>query len=338
MIFIIDDSINDVEKKKMIKACINNNVEYILVKSIPFTEYVLPVDVDVNSLREEEINTKLVDLNKISCGICFGKNSLTNVISKTNMYPGVFTNENFNYSAWIDNWGRENLLNNDVIIGDIGNINIPNKMDKFFIRPSYDNKHISGGLMKRDEFLKLRDLLDDENDGLLSKKTEVVISTPKKIQKEYRAFVVGKQVISGSMYRENFAISVKEGLPSGAILFLNNLFLNWVPDESFVIDVAENNGVYKVIEVNSLNSSGFYGADIERVFCALNTYYRGLNINKKISIFEKMCMIDYDISNFDKENGIYVDDCVQSMWIGFEMGLYADNINRNLYNKYYEDC
>lgn len=337
MYFIVDDSIKKDDKDRLINAIYNNGGNVLLVKSIPFTNFVLPVSEDINLLSENSIRDKLIDLSRFKNGICFGKNSLIEYVSTTSMSPGVFLNDNFDYKAWLANWGRENLLNDEVLIGKIGEIVPPENMEEFFIRPCQDNKHIAGGLMERAEFLRLVGCLEEDGEGLLTKQTEVLISRPKKISKEYRAFVVGGQIVAGSLYRDNFELSIKEGLPSEAILFLASLFLKWTPSDSFVIDVAEVNGKYKIIEVNNINSSGFYGADIEKIIKAMIVSYEEDSDRENRYFFEKMCMIDYDLSDFGMEGGTYINEHIQSMWVGFEMGLYLEKLGRDLCRVKYGD-
>jgi hypothetical protein len=43
----------------------------------------------------------------------------------------------------------------------------------------------------------------------------------------------------------------------------------WQPQRAFVLDVAETADGPKIVEINTLNSAGFYAADIQRIVLAL---------------------------------------------------------------------
>jgi len=46
----------------------------------------------------------------------------------------------------------------------------------------------------------------------------------------------------------------------------------WLPSQNIVMDIAElRTGEFKIIEFNSLNSSGFYCAEIDKIVVALET-------------------------------------------------------------------
>lgn len=47
--------------------------------------------------------------------------------------------------------------------------------------------------------------------------------------------------------------------------FVQNLIDKWIPTENFVIDIASHEGKPKIIEVNNINCSRFYGYSLEKI-------------------------------------------------------------------------
>jgi len=43
----------------------------------------------------------------------------------------------------------------------------------------------------------------------------------------------------------------------------------WQPADAFVLDIALTHNGYKVLEVNCLNSAGFYAADVSKLVQAI---------------------------------------------------------------------
>lgn len=54
------------------------------------------------------------------------------------------------------------------------------------------------------------------------------------------------------------------------------------PSSAFVIDIAETQGEYKIIEYNCLNGSSLYAADSSQLFFALNEFIDRPNIQKRL--------------------------------------------------------
>jgi hypothetical protein len=43
----------------------------------------------------------------------------------------------------------------------------------------------------------------------------------------------------------------------------------WQPLEAFVLDVCETQHGFRIVEINTINSAGFYAADIQNIVMAL---------------------------------------------------------------------
>jgi len=93
----------------------------------------------------------------------------------------------------------------------------------------------------------------------------LAVSPIQKIDKEWRFFVIDGEVVTGSLYRRDGYRCIYEPISQEvwdeAIVLAKEL-----PSKNIVMDVARTcEGEYKIIEFNSINSSGFYNCDIGKI-------------------------------------------------------------------------
>jgi hypothetical protein len=100
-----------------------------------------------------------------------------------------------------------------------------------------------------------------------------VLCEPQNIKAEWRWFVVGGKVISGSMYRAHNQLRKMRVVEQDLINEAQLLADKWLPDECCVMDLALVGEELKVIEFNCINSSGFYDNDVNAIFEALWNYH-----------------------------------------------------------------
>lgn len=186
----------------------------------------------------------------------------------------------FNYEAAIEN--RNDMLNggtyDSVILSVEDTISMMERSyDRFpdkewFIRPSLDLKHFAGQVIRSDECAKwLTEAIDcgSSSTQQMDKDLKIVVSPPRKIQAEWRWFVVGGKVIDGSMYRANGQLIKNHETHSAVIEEAQTFADKWLPNPNVVMDLALVDDEVKVIEFNCINCSGFYNHDISKIFEAL---------------------------------------------------------------------
>lgn len=156
---------------------------------------------------------------------------------------------------------------------------LSNSDDHWFMRPDADLKHFSGYV---DHSSKLKDHLTsmigsyrrgEQGTYGLNPETKIVLAKPKTIQAEWRWFIVGRKIISGSMYRAHGQLRRLRELDPDVIMEAQALADVWLPYDCVVMDTALVNHRVKIIEFNCLNSSGFYDNDVSAVFKALWEYH-----------------------------------------------------------------
>lgn len=211
--------------------------------------------------------------------IPYGSTLMTNVTKELGWKGLHFDLAQFNYEASALN--RTDMLNAQFIMTiDEAVRFMTNGMrganQTWFVRPSEDLKQFAGQVMEAQECADwFKDAMACESSGSykLEPDTKVVIAEPKNLQAEWRWFVVGGKVVSGSMYRREGQMYLQRETDEATIREAQMLADKWLPDPCCVMDLALVNNEVKVIEFNCINSSGFYDNDVVAVFKALYDYH-----------------------------------------------------------------
>ena len=186
--------------------------------------------------------------------------------------PGSFLNDNHRHEAWLTHWGRE-MLNADARTTAFKDVEPVGEC--VFIRPAEDTKYFNGGVMDTDEVLAWRDAIrrgekppvrcSPRMDG----NTQVVCGPPATIYKESRFFVVDDAVVASSTYRLGGATVADPDVDPVSLDHARACIRTWQPARAFVLDTALTPEGPRIVEVNCINSAGFYGADVQRIVMAI---------------------------------------------------------------------
>lgn len=221
--------------------------------------------------REITSDEPLVGLDFIP----YGSTAMTEVALELGWKGLFFDLATANYETFIVN--RNDMLNENVLRLDEAVEFLANRpaTELWFTRPSLDLKQYTGMVDTAGElFAWLKDRLECACSGSyqLAPDTKIVLSIPKTIDAEYRWFVVGGKVITGSMYRNNGQLYSQEQLDPDVIKEAQSFADKWLPSPCCVMDLALTDYGVKVIEFNCINSSGFYKCNIGKIFDALWEY------------------------------------------------------------------
>jgi len=214
--------------------------------------------------------------------IPYGSTLFTTVASE--QYPswkGLFFDlDVFNYEASVAN--RDDMLNDLYIFNaecvlDFMTNQLRGGAQDWFVRPSEDLKQFAGQVMEAKECAAwLKDAMACESSGSykIDPKTRIVISHPKQIKAEWRWFIVGGKIVSGSMYRAHGQMHQKRATDQDVIDEAQSFADKWLPSPCCVMDLALVGPFdeVKVIEFNCIHSSGFYDNDVSAIFKALYEY------------------------------------------------------------------
>lgn len=223
-------------------------------------EVVNTVDCEITTVNNIE---KLRNNGIIVCG----GTKLSAYALHNRIIPGSFINHNFDYDSWSQAYG-EFLLNYGAMVGKLREIQP--YYSKFFIRPSEDTKAFNGQVMDLEYFNDWRyDFLGSEY-GFNFANDNVVIAECKEIYAEYRFFVVDGEIISYSQYKSGGIVYASDSVEYNCISFAKDMIDMWQPSRAFVLDIALTANGYSVIEINNINSSGFYAANVPKIVDALD--------------------------------------------------------------------
>jgi len=250
------------EYDQMVSALDRMGLPYSVHKVRPFTSEIIP---------EPEITPG-------EPVIVMGSTSLTRIANERGWKPGSFWNDNFDFEVQRQHWG-DRMLNADSIVcpfGDVLKHWDGSPVEEIFLRPVHDTKSFTGQVFTWDEFLswdhRLREAVRDDTlitSCTLQLSTPVVMSPVQALAWEYRLWVVNGKVVASSAYRNNGRLWVTPVVDEAAIQFAEETVALWSPCQAFVIDIAETEVGPKVIEVNNLNSAGFYACNIGKLVEAL---------------------------------------------------------------------
>lgn len=258
MFWVVQENIRQEEHHDtLVNTLKRYGLPHALVKVIPFVAKLEP------------------DINPENPVIVIGSVSLADkVASRKGWKPGSFKNENFDFQIWSEAW-KGHILNDEAVVSPFNEVRAPSGL--FFIRPCADNKAFAGAVMSTDEYqswyyrLSQEEVASDLNFEL----TEMVVVAPlKNILREMRFFVVGGEIVTHSTYKLGDKVQYFDSSMTDrkAIEFVEERIKEWQPAEAFVVDVAYTDQGYKVIEINNINSAGFYKADVVRLVEALENW------------------------------------------------------------------
>lgn len=257
MYWVVQENIKDeATYDDFIQALYALDVEHCLVKVVPFSHEVIP------------------DVNPTGKVMVWGSTTLDLVAKNKGWVPGTFLNENFDQRIWKTKYPT---LNDDAEVFEFGSL--PVFEGQRFIRPVHDMKVFAGMVIYSGELEEWKETIQRYSDGYttLRPETPVSLSSVKDIEMEWRFFVVDGKVVSGSRYRHwGLSDHRRIDLSSEPWKFAQEMVNRWQPAEAFVIDVAALNPFpdsepkpFSVIEVNCINSAGFYACDMSAVISAI---------------------------------------------------------------------
>lgn len=250
----------DVEKEKfnqLLDALDRFNIDFKLV-------YPKKDKIFLSINGEEFIPEK--DKNYFVCGSYLLAQNAEKLIKNA-----VFNIDKYGSDEFLEIFGKHNFVNGDIKIVNSNNINW-NENEKLFIRPINDVKNFNGGVYTKETF---------------NYKGDVAIAKIKEISQEYRFFVVDKEIVSGSSYKLNGKFFESENIDDGAIRFAKEM-ISLFNEDNYALDIAKINNEYKIVELNCINSAGFYKNDLFKFVIAIENYYENkkmeLNLSKKMKM------------------------------------------------------
>lgn len=230
------------------------DLPYSVHKVVPFVGEILP------------------DIDPDGPVVCMGSYALRHLAKSRNWNPGVWDIAEEDFFIQRMCWGSH-MLNYTADVVEFGIAQFWDDVDEMFIRPIDDTKVFPGQLFRRSEFeawqKRVCELNLHDNGSELASDQLIMLCAPQTIWSEYRFWVVKGQIVTSSLYKIGNRVRYELGAPEPVTRFVESRIADWQPHEAFVIDVAVTPDGLKVIEINTLNSSGYYAGDVQKLIFAI---------------------------------------------------------------------
>lgn len=171
----------------------------------------------------------------------------------------VFSLEDYSFEDWYNIFGKENMVNSNPQIVLAKDIKWTD--EEMFVRPLLDTKSFNGGIYNQNT-LKF--------DGVC------VVAPIKTIAKEFRFFVIDGNIVGASQYKLNGELYSSSLVDEPAKEFASEMIKRFQFD-GYVIDIAQVDNSYKIVELNCLNASGFYEINLTSLINAVTSFYEKEN-------------------------------------------------------------
>ena len=182
-----------------------------------------------------------------------GSYPLTRLVAKVQP-SAVFSLDDYTFNDWWDIFGKENFVNSTAKICLSKDIDWVE--EEYFVRPLHDTKSFNGGIY---------------NKNTLNFEGEVLYAPLQHISREYRFFAVDSEIVTGSLYKVNGCLEQSDIIDNQALNFAQSM-VDKFPG-SYVLDVANTDDEYKIMELNCLNAAGFYSSNLYKLVMAIEDYY-----------------------------------------------------------------
>lgn len=226
--------------------------------NLPFEE------VSFNPTSSEfEIKTKRIDV------FVYGSVKLAKATANYNWIPGSFYGNNHEYESYSIGFG-ENILNCGSIVRKFSdNFEWENKQT-LFIKPSVDAKVFTGKVFSKPEWDDfVYNTLNSQENNRVQPTTSIQISKSYHIFKEARVWIVNRNVVTSSYYLFHGNIDYEENVSQEGLAFASEMAQLYNVADAYVMDICETFEGWKIMEVNCINSAGFYKADVKKIIVAL---------------------------------------------------------------------
>ena len=244
------------QEAEMLSWLKENNVRFHQVRIIPFIH---------------EVDGKVPEIS--GSVVMYGSIGSQKLAERMEWKPGVFTGAEINETELQARFGSL-YLNSDAKVCKFRDL--PNVVDtgEVFIKPNTDTKEFAGTVI---EATKMREWIDSMmSSGYLEESflnAEIIVSEPKKIGCEWRLVIVDGQIAAHSVYRQYGIVKPEIWLPKEAEDFANKAISIYSPLDVYVLDICQvEDGSYKVIEMNTFNSAGWYACEVSKVMKSVTEF------------------------------------------------------------------
>lgn len=197
-------------------------------------------------------------------------------LSKANAHwaPGSFYGGNHRFEIHSQHY-KEHLLNYNTQVFEFAESIEWQKDEQKFVKPYVDAKIFTGEVFTQTKWTDfVAQSLKQPKTPLLTATSLVQASAPQILIKEARLWIVGKQIVAGVYYRFHGDVPFEKEVSADGIEFAQSMLNIYNVEEAFVMDICLTYDGWKIVEVNCINSAGFYpNLNIKTLIRALEAYF-----------------------------------------------------------------
>jgi hypothetical protein len=256
MHWVIQDRIYETGFEVLKELLVRFDIPHDIVKVVPFSHELIP-----------EIEPKGLVM---ACG----GTTLSKIAIQRGWTPGTFLNDDHDYRQWERHYGAE-LLNAGSTVSRFADV-VPQEKP-FFIRPCTDGKAFTGMVTDWPTFSewqhKVVVLHEQDTSAYMSLTGDTMVSygPVRTIYREYRFFIVDGRAVTQSVYKVGTKVMYSADVEPDAIAYANRIASIWGPARAYCLDICLTPDGYRVMEINCINSAGFYAIDIPKFVDAIES-------------------------------------------------------------------
>lgn len=194
--------------------------------------------------------------------------------ANTDWYPGSFYGGNHLFEVCVQHY-KENMLNYGVEVFKFEERISWKPNEQKFIKPYKDAKIFTGKVFtetKWNDFVAQS--LENPKTPLLHKNSLIQASIPQQLTKEARLWIVGDQIVAAVYYKFHGDVLFEKEVAKDGIDFAKKMIQLFSVAEAFVMDICMTSNGWKIVEVNCINSAGFYpNLNVHSLIKALDIYF-----------------------------------------------------------------
>jgi hypothetical protein len=244
------------QEAEMLAWLKENDIPYHQVKIIPFIH---------------EIDGEVPDIQ--GPVVVYGSIGSQKLADQQEWSPGVFTGPEINETVLQEKFG-DMYLNSDAKVCKFRDLPGIITSGEVFIKPNTDTKEFAGTVIEAEKMQWW--IANMMKSGYLEESfldNEVLFSKPKTIGCEWRIVVVDGKIAAHSVYRQYGIVKPEIWLPKETEEFIKNSITVYKPLPVYVLDVCQiDDGSFKVIEMNTFNSAGWYACDVNTVMTSVTDF------------------------------------------------------------------
>ena len=201
--------------------------------------------------------------------ICMGSYAMRHYAQKVAWNPGVFDLAPHDFEEQRQHWG-DAMLNADSEVVRFAEVRFGGDR---FVRPIEDTKAFTGAVFDWHSFAEWQERVVAHAEAIgssLTGDTLVQVATPKPISQEVRCWVVEGRVLTASTYRLGREVIHSNAVDALFVDFAAEQAARWSPERAYCLDVCDTPEGPRIVEINTVNSAGFYAADVQKLVMALD--------------------------------------------------------------------